>query len=314
METGGFGLEYWLQWQVLVCALIFLLPALISIRFITTKNNTPTTNSYHLWMPYWRNLHPIWLLLYRVFSFISMAYLLYQTVVGFGPFVFYFYTQWTFLLVTIYFALGTFISAHGCWMLYKEHSLPIPNQERDKFLKKDSSPVEDSMMKDNEASIKLQMQFNQEAGFWGNLMQNIYQTCAGAVVLTDIVFWCLLLPFQTGDDFKLTLLIGCMHSVNAVFLLMDSALNSLQFSWHGLTYFVLWSSTYIVFQWVMNACCFTRWPYPFLELATPWAPMWYFGIALFHLPCYGLYLLLVKAKVSMFPRSFIRAVANEKQM
>ncbi|KAK9055883.1 hypothetical protein SSX86_026970 [Deinandra increscens subsp. villosa] len=147
---------------------------------------------------------------------------------------------------------------------------------------------------------------NQEAGVWGNLMQNIYHTCAGAVVLTDIVFWCLLLPFQTGDDFKLTLLIGCMHSFNAVFLVLDSVLNSIEFSWHGLTYFVLWSSAYIVFQWVMHACGFTWWPYPFLELATPWAPMWYFGIALFHLPCYGLYLLLVRAKVSMFPRAFIR--------
>ncbi|XP_076945160.1 uncharacterized protein LOC143616106 isoform X2 [Bidens hawaiensis] len=230
-------------------------------------------------------------------------------------------------------------------MLNKEHSLSIPNKEKDKFLKKDSIPVEDSMAKDNEASIKLQMQFNQEAGFWGNLMQNIYQTCAGAVLLTDIVFWCLLLPFQTGDNFKLTLLIGCMHFFNAVFLIIDSALNSLvsnrfcdhfifisfeyyylfvllllvsvscaAFSWHGLTYFVLYSSVYIVFQWVMHVCCFSWWPYPFLDLATPWAPTWYLGIALFHLPCYGLYLLLFKAKVSMFPRAFIRVVASEKQL
>nr|KAJ0203458.1 hypothetical protein LSAT_V11C500239610 [Lactuca sativa] len=53
------------------------------------------------------------------------------------------------------------------------------------------------------------------------------QTCAGVVVLTDLVFWCLLLPFQSGDGFQLTLLIGCMHSLNAVFLLLDSALNIL---------------------------------------------------------------------------------------
>ncbi|XP_023734903.1 uncharacterized protein LOC111882768 isoform X2 [Lactuca sativa] len=210
--------------------------------------------------------------------------------------------------------LGTIISAHGCWMHFKEPPLPNQNQERDKFLKKDSSSF-----KDNEASNSINLQFNQEAGFWGNLMQNVYQTCAGAVVLTDLVFWCLLLPFQSGDGFKLTLLIGCMHSLNAVFLLLDSALNSLQFTWHGLTYFVLWSSAYIIFQWVMHACCFTWWPYPFLEIATPWAPMWYFGIALVHLPCYGLYVWLVKVKASMlskmFPGAFIRVVvANEKQM
>ncbi|KAL7587671.1 hypothetical protein Lser_V15G41461 [Lactuca serriola] len=312
MEDGS--LEYWLRWQVPVCALIFLLPTLVSLRFIITKNNTHTTKTQHLWISCWRNLHPRWILLYRLFSFVSMGYLLYQTVLAFGPFVFYFYTQWTFCLVMVYFALGTIISAHGCWMHFKEPPLPNQNQERDKFLKKDSSSF-----KDNEASNSINLQFNQEAGFWGNLMQNVYQTCAGAVVLTDLVFWCLLLPFQSGDGFKLTLLIGCMHSLNAVFLLLDSALNSLQFTWHGLTYFVLWSSAYIIFQWVMHACCFTWWPYPFLEIATPWAPMWYFGIALVHLPCYGLYVWLVKVKASMlskmFPGAFIRVVvANEKQM
>lgn len=92
VEVGG--LQYWLQWQVLVCAFIILLPAIISLKFIITKNNNkPVTNTYHLWMPCWRNLHPIWLLFYRLFSFISMAYLLLQIVLAFGPFVFYFYTQ-----------------------------------------------------------------------------------------------------------------------------------------------------------------------------------------------------------------------------
>ena len=49
----------------------------------------------------------------------------------------------------------------------KEHG--TPDQERDKFLKKDSSP------KFNEASQHNHTQVNQEAGFWGNLMQNLYQ-------------------------------------------------------------------------------------------------------------------------------------------
>lgn len=320
MERSSVGLEYWLRWQAPVCALIFLLPTLLSITFIIKKsNNSPTTFKFiHLWMPCWRNLHPSWLLLYRLFSFISMAYLLYLTVLTFGSFVFYFYTQWTFLLVMVYFLLGTITSARGCWMHYKECS--FPNQERYNFLKQDSSPLKVPMVEDNVAKLQApynQTQFNQEAGFWGNLMQNVYQTCAGAVVLTDIVFWCLLLPFQTGDDFKLTLLIGCMHSLNAVFLLLDSALNSLQFPWHGLAYFVLWSAAYIIFQWVLHACCLTWWPYPFLEVANPWAPMWYFGIAFVHLPCYGLYVWVVKAKVSMlskmFPCAFISSFSFQEK-
>ncbi|XP_071700844.1 uncharacterized protein [Rutidosis leptorrhynchoides] len=302
VDVGG-ALQYWLQWQVLACAFIILIPAIVSLKLIKRSNSKPTTNTYHLWIPCWKNLHPIWLLFYRIFSFITMSFLLLHVLLAFGPVVFYFYTQWTFLLVTFYFALGSIISAHGCWMQFKEPS--VPSLERGKLMKND-------LKTDN------QMQLNKEAGFWGNLMQNIYQTCAGAVLLTDIVFWCLLLPFQTGDDFKLTLLIGSMHSVNAIFLILDSALNSLHFSWHGLTYFILWSLTYITFQWVMHACCLSWWPYPFLELDTPWAPVWYFGIALFHLPCYGLYVWLVKTKVSMlskmFPHAFNRMIANEKQM
>jgi len=31
------------------------------------------------------------------------------------------------------------------------------------------------------------------------------QTCAGAVMLTDIVFWCILVPFLLGDQFSITL-------------------------------------------------------------------------------------------------------------
>ncbi|GJS02185.1 hypothetical protein Tco_0318693 [Tanacetum coccineum] len=262
MANGGVPLEYWLQWQVFLCAIIFILPTIISIKLILTKKpHTHNTIGYHhLWVPCWNNLHPLWLLLFRFFSFVSMAWLLYQTVMSFGIFMDFLAgynilcdlanRKWllgilssrqndpigtTEMLCGVSYPLlsphgpefylsdntnlGTIISAHGCWMHSKEHG--PPNQERDEFLKKDSSP------KVNEGSQHNHTQVNQEAGFWGNLMQNLYQTCAGAVVLTDIVFWCLLLPFQTGDNFKLTLLIGCMHSVNAVFLLLDSALNSL---------------------------------------------------------------------------------------
>ncbi|XP_041994377.1 uncharacterized protein LOC121744784 isoform X3 [Salvia splendens] len=96
--------------------------------------------------------------------------------------------RWTFVLVLVYFGIATLVSIRGC-----------------------TKPVE------NESDEKL--------GFLEHLMQIIYQTSAGAVMLTDIVFWCLLLPFMLGESFQLTLLIGSMHSVNAVFLILESALN-----------------------------------------------------------------------------------------
>ncbi|KAA8549035.1 hypothetical protein F0562_000719 [Nyssa sinensis] len=316
-KSNGVGWEYWLQWQVPVCALIFVVPSLVAVILINRVNREPL-NSGDLWIPCWRNLNPLWLLFYRAFAFTFMAFLLYQIVALDGAFAFYFYTQWTFMLVMVYFALGTIISARGCWMYLKK---PLPkNEERDEFLNKDwgengSKTIVTSGAKEIKGTIKLpslynQEEFDQRAGIWEYLMQTIYQTSAGAAILTDIVFWCILVPFMTDDNFRVNLLMGCMHSLNAGFLLLDSILNSLSFPWYRLAYFVLWSAVYVVFQWVLHACGSTWWPYPFLELSTPWAPLWYLGLALVHIPCYGLYMLLIKAKSSIFSRishAFVRS-------
>ncbi|XAR61462.1 hypothetical protein NMG60_11035168 [Bertholletia excelsa] len=303
-KQEAIGLEYWVRWQVPVCALIFILPSVVAIRVIKRVHREPLYSTY-FWLPCWKCLNPLWLLFFRAFSFASMSFVLYQAVILIrGLFAFYFYTQWTFALVTVYFALGTYLSARGCWAYSKKRL--AEDGESDDLLKRNSEA------KQNKGNIKFQSRYSQEqihceAGFLEHAMQVIYQTCAGAVLLTDIVFWGLLVPFVLGENFQLTLLIGCLHGLNAVFLIIDSALNSQPFPWHGLAYFVLWSASYVVFQWILHACGFTWWPYPFLELATPWAPLWYFGIALIHLPCYGIYMLLIKAKGSIFPRLFPHA-------
>ncbi|KAB1202661.1 hypothetical protein CJ030_MR8G012613 [Morella rubra] len=282
--------------------------------------------------------------------------------------------RWTFALVTVYFALGTIVSAYGCQL-----SAEKPASEKVKGT-------------GNLKSHYAQEEIQQKLRFWGYLMQTTYLTCAGAVMLTDLVFWCILLPFLLGEQFSLTLgdglfeaevhcnndtsnvecfalynaanqiesvligclhslnavfllldaalnnltcagavmltdlvfwcillpfllgeqfsltlLIGCLHSLNAVFLLLDAALNNLPFPWFGFAYFVLWSCLYVSFQWVLHACGFTWWPYPFLELRTPWAPVWYLCLALVHIPCYAIYAVLIKMKHSVLPGLFPRA-------
>ncbi|XP_047981933.1 uncharacterized protein LOC125223028 [Salvia hispanica] len=276
MENAGAaeGVGYWLQWQVLLSALVCVIPTVVAIRFLRRiGGGSDPVKSADLWSPCWRNLHPRWLLFYRAFAFTSMAYLLYQTVAALGFIVFFFYTQWTFVLVLVYFGIATLISIQGC-------------------------------MKPGEKES------DEKLGFLEHLMQIIYQTSAGASMITDIVFWCLLLPFMLGESFQLTLLIGSMHSVNAVFLILESALNRMPFTWFGLIYFILWSCSYVVFQWAIHACCVKWWPYPFLDLSTPWAPLWYLALALVHVPFYGLYVWLTKAKhkafSTWFPNAFMR--------
>ncbi|XP_010276528.1 PREDICTED: uncharacterized protein LOC104611247 [Nelumbo nucifera] len=311
MANADNRLDYWLRWQVPACALIIVVPVVVALYLIYKVQRSPLSPK-DLWVPCWRKLNPLWLLSYRAIVFVFMSFILYQMVALHGAFSFYFYTQWTFTLVIVYFALGTIVSAHGCWM-YLNYSL-TENEERDEFLKRD---LADGKSRTTRAfrtntireTIKLQSNHEQEeteqrAGFWVYLMHIVYQTCAGAVVLTDIVFWLILVPFLSNEHFRLNLLMGCMHSLNLVFLLLDTVLNSLPFYWFHLAYFVLWSCAYVIFQWILHACGFTWWPYPFLELSTPWAPIWYLSLAAVHIPCYGLYALIVKAKNSMFSRFF----------
>ncbi|KAG9136418.1 hypothetical protein Leryth_022401 [Lithospermum erythrorhizon] len=306
-NSGGVSLEYWLQWQVPICALILIIPSTVAAILIKKgPKGDPNLKQTDLWVPSWTNLHPSWLLLYRALALATMVYLLYLTVHTFGFFVFLFYTQWTFALVILYLLLATIVSARGCWSY---NGKPIAQNEERYNLVTKSEDTTDEASATSVESVKEAI---------GNLeasMEVVYQICAGAVILTDIVFWCILVPFTMKGDFKLTLLIGCMHSVNVIFLLLDSAFNSLPFTWNGLTYLVMWSSSYVTFQWVLHACCISWWPYPFLELATPSAPLWYLALALIHIPCYGLYMLLVRAKNSLFSRVFpsaFRRVAVEK--
>ncbi|KAL1827284.1 hypothetical protein ACET3Z_005696 [Daucus carota] len=303
-------LDYWLQWQVLVCALIVFIPTIISLNLIIktsrrqVKQQQQQLKSCDLWLPCWKNLHPKWLLLYRVIAFCFMALLLCQTVVSFGPFICFYYTQWTVALVLVYFAIGVIVSARGCWTYPKE---PLANNaDREMLVAKDYSDSAHESTTDIKAVGENSI--HQEAGALENLMQSIYHACGGAVMLTDLVFWFLLLPW--GND-SLTMLLGLLHSANVVFLVLDSAFNNHPFPWSRFTYFVLWSCAYIISQWIIHFCgVVTWWPYPFLELDTPWAPAWYFGLALFHIPCYALYSLLIEAKdfilSRMFPRAFLR--------
>ncbi|CAJ1873960.1 unnamed protein product [Sphenostylis stenocarpa] len=272
-----------------------------------------------LWTSCWRGLHPFWLLCTRFLSFVIMLLFLLWDVLLYDAKIFVYYTEWTFTLVIVYFALGTVASAYGCWKFFnKTH---IHNGAKDEFLSRDveeTMPTNINAYQEKEAkgSIKLESryieeEFQQRAGFWGYLMQTTYQTCAGAAILTDVLFWGVIVPFLSISHLRLSPLMGCMHTLNAFFLLLDTALNNLPFPWFRVSYFVLWSCGYVIFQWVIHAFGFTWWPYPFLELDNKWAPIWYLCLAVIHVPCYGVYYLMVRGKNAIlrrfFPRAFLRS-------
>ncbi|KAK9147114.1 hypothetical protein Sjap_007017 [Stephania japonica] len=252
-------------------------------------------SSSELWTTCWRGVKPIWLLILRLVSAVVMAGILLWDVRSYGSTIFIYYTEWTFALIIFYFVLGTIVSAYGCFG-YSD-MLDNKTEEISEYLKED---FEENKSKStmsflpNKISIKIKMQrrSNSEeieggAGFLGQLMQIVYQ------------------------------LMICMHSLNALFLLLDTALNNLKFPWFRLAYFVLWSCMYIIFQWVIHACGFSwlakksksvyRWPYPFINLDDPWAPLWYFTLAVLHIPSYAFYALIVKVKNALFSLWFPHA-------
>uniref|UniRef100_A0A0D3F082 Uncharacterized protein n=1 Tax=Oryza barthii TaxID=65489 RepID=A0A0D3F082_9ORYZ len=204
-------LHYWMQWRAAVCALSVLACMAVAACLVwrhegpgaerrpggasgggggsKERRRPGVLYDDEAWRPCLRDIHPAWLLGYRLISFFVLLSLLIVIVISDGGTIFYYYTQWTFILVTIYFGLGTALSIYGCSKLADENVVTErTDMELGSYVAHGAGTKPNLNGEDDTGEI---------AGFWGYLLQIIYQ-----------------------------LLIG-MHSVNAVFLLGEAALNSL---------------------------------------------------------------------------------------
>uniref|UniRef100_A0A0E0JV43 Uncharacterized protein n=1 Tax=Oryza punctata TaxID=4537 RepID=A0A0E0JV43_ORYPU len=205
-------LHYWMEWRVAVCALSVLACMAVAACLVwrhegpgadrrpggagagggggsKERRRPGVLYDDEAWRPCLRDIHPAWLLGYRLISFFVLLSLLIVIVISDGGTIFYYYTQWTFILVTIYFGLGTALSIYGCSKLADENVVTArTDMELGSYVAHGAGAKPNLNGEDDTGEI---------AGFWGYLLQIIYQ-----------------------------LLIG-MHSVNAVFLLGEAALNSL---------------------------------------------------------------------------------------
>ncbi|XP_015894757.1 uncharacterized protein LOC107428700 [Ziziphus jujuba] len=316
--------SYWLNWRFFLCAL-FLLISMIFASILIWKyetfhkrkperreNDRETVEPFHedeAWKICLKGIHPAWLLAYRIICLIVLFSLITANVIEDGGGIFYFYTQWTFALVTIYFALASTLSIYGCCKYGNRDSQDAIDHfgldtERGTYVAPtfEGSTDTSNMRKNLDAYEEHQ---NQEtAGVWGYALQIIFQMCAGAVMLTDSVFWTIIYPFLTAKDYELNFMIASMHSINAVFLLGDTLLNCLRFPLFRIAYFVLWTGVFVIFQWIIHVCVNMWWPYPFLDLSSQYAPLWYLGVGLMHIPCYGIFALIVRIKHMVLSTTF----------
>ncbi|KAL4307280.1 hypothetical protein AHAS_Ahas16G0262500 [Arachis hypogaea] len=288
-------LSYWLNWRVYLCALCVLLPMVVAFLVIwkhegsrdsmhgkgkNQQDGNGTLPGDEAWKPCLKEIHPICLLAFRVIAFASLLATLIAKVSINGGTIFYYYTQWTFTSVTIYFACGCVLSVYGCYQ-YKTSTFSTSNvnfaridvdQERNMpFMHHEVANL--SRMEDH-ADTLVEMHRGSVTATLSCLFRVLFQMNAGAVMLTDCVYWFIIFPFLTLKDYDWNFMTVNMHTLNVILLLGDTALNCLQVPWTGMSFFVLWTGAFVIFQWIIHACVPIWWPYPFLDLSLPLAPLW----------------------------------------
>lgn len=311
-------LSFWLNWRVGLCALWLLIAFIVSAILIWRYEGSKKSESEsrqdqqkavgylyedEAWITCLKQIHPIWLLAFRSIAFLLLLALLILNVVIDGAGIFYFYTQWTFTLVTIYFGLAAAFSIYKLYMCCSKdgdhgHGPAYPSfgAEHGAYEPVTLGETADTPGMSHGFNAHEGLHLRKTAGFWGYILQILFQASAGAVVLTDIVFWVLLYPFQAPSSFTLDFLIVSFHSFNFICLLGDTILNGMRFPMFRIAYFALWTLIYVLFQWFIHAIRSMWWPYVIIDLSNQYAPLWYLLVGVMIVPCYGLFALIFKLK------------------
>ncbi|AEE77361.1 unnamed protein product [Arabidopsis thaliana] len=301
--------DYWFNWRVLLCAIWVIVPMIVSLLVLwkyedSSVQTQPSLNGNDVlciddvWRPCFERIHPGWLLGFRVLGF---CFLLANNIARFanrGWRIYYYYTQWTFTLIAIYFGMGSLLSIYGCLQYKKQGNTGlIADQVGIDAENGFRSPLIDG---DNMVSFEKRKTSGSEAlKSYVHLFQIIYQMGAGAAVLTDSIYWTVIFPFLSLQDYEMSFMTVNLHTSNLVLLLIDTFLNRLKFPLFRFSYFILWTGCFVLFQWILHMFISVGWPYPFLNLSLDMAPVWYLLVALLHLPSYGLFALIVKIKYKL---------------
>ncbi|KAI3808731.1 hypothetical protein L1987_24690 [Smallanthus sonchifolius] len=306
LVSDSTSLSYWLRWEFFFCLLPVLTSMIIaSVLIRKYEGSCNTERAYSLydgeaWMPCVKGLSPVWLLAFRIIASCLLLAASIADVATHGANLFYYYTQWTLILTIFYFMFGSLLSACGC---IRQHNISNAHSKHTDAEKGLYVPL--TKARTGESVNELgECYFSETGALYGYIFQIIFQMTAGAVMLTDGVYWLLIFPFLTIVDYEMSFLTVVVHSLNLVLLLGDTAMNSLGFPWFRISYFILFTAFYVIFEWIVHAFVATWWPYPFLNVSEQYAPMWYWVVASLHLPCYVIFALCVKTKYFILSRWF----------
>ncbi|KAK8466633.1 hypothetical protein PHAVU_008G156200 [Phaseolus vulgaris] len=293
-------LSYWLNWRFFLSA-VCVLPSTVlafvviwkdihSRKFTSGKGEHQregTLPGDEAWKPCLKEIRPVYLMAFRVIAFFSLLTSLAAKFRINGGSIFYYYTQWTYTLVTIYFGYGSVLSVYGCYQRNRSSTtlnagIVRLDAEQGPYMPLLHQDTTNPSRIDHLADPHAEIHKNQITPIWSYIFQILFQMSAGAVMLTDCVYWIIIFPFLTLKDYDFTFPVH----------------------WFGMAFFVLWTSLYVIFQWTIHAISWIWWPYPFLNLSSPYSPMWYLLIAVLHIPCYGLFKLIVGIKQHFLSKWF----------
>ncbi|EQC28696.1 hypothetical protein SDRG_13571 [Saprolegnia diclina VS20] len=146
---------------------------------------------------------------------------------------------------------------------------------------------------------------------WNFILQIIYWAWAlldargvsrGRRVLLDVVFpasllvmavvWAILYPLAKAAHATEQLLNWTsyvQHGINVPLLGLEFYLvcaDSIPMAMGGLPLLVLWGTLYGVAAWIIHEVT-SFWPYPFMKVESPYAPLWYFLVCVLHIAFFG---------------------------
>ncbi|VAH72920.1 unnamed protein product [Triticum turgidum subsp. durum] len=195
MDTTDPG--YWLNWRFLLCA-TWVYSCMALACYLIWKYEGPSSPAGNdeggdreearpkvgpgvvyledCWKPCLEEIHPAWLLAFRLVSFLFMASVLVSDVIVDGWSVFLYYTQWTFLLVTLYFGLGSVLSFYGCYQYACKMDKSVGDHGSYIIAPTGESTYDDSI---KSSCFNKTHDGREIAGFWGYLFQIMFQPMNG---------------------------------------------------------------------------------------------------------------------------------------
>ncbi|GMF18411.1 unnamed protein product [Phytophthora lilii] len=131
-------------------------------------------------------------------------------------------------------------------------------------------------------------------------LELLLDVCLAASLLICVVVWTVLYPYAVKTGHPERILNGvsyCQHGVNVLLLQIDFFASRHLVSRDALPLVMGWPALYAVFAWIVHGTVAKGfWPYPFLQLDTPWAPFWYGGLLAAHILALMLVMMLSKIK------------------